>query len=51
MIYCLQDYKREDTLFDVSLIRTCGENIQFFVENDGKVWRVTDTGFQLINVL
>ena len=27
--YCLQDHKRNDNLFDVSLIRTCGDDIQF----------------------
>ena len=47
--YCLQDYKRNDNLFDVSLIRTCGDDIEFFTENDGKIWEATDTEFRLVN--
>ena len=46
--YCLQDYKRNDNLFDVSLIRTCGDDIQFIIENNGKVWEATDTEFRLL---
>ena len=46
--YCLQDYKRNDNLFDVSLIRTCGDDIQFIIENNGKVWEATGTEFRLL---
>lgn len=46
--YCLQDYERSDNLFDVSLIRTCGDSIQFFTENNGKAWKATETGFQIV---
>ena len=49
--YCLQDYERNDNLFDVSLIRTCGEDIQFLAENNGKVWEVTGTEFRLLTVI
>ena len=45
--YCIQDYERNDNLFDVSLIRTCGDDIQFLVENNGKIWEVTNTEFRL----
>ena len=44
--YCLQVYERNDNLFDVSLIRTCGDEIQFLTENNGKIWEATRTGFR-----
>lgn len=47
--YCLQDYTREDGLTNVSLIRAFGDNVEIITDNDGKVWKVTDTDFQLVN--
>lgn len=47
--YCLQDHYHEDSTTSVSLIRTTNETVEFLTDNDGKVWKVTPTGFDLIN--
>lgn len=47
--YCLQDHTRSDGLTNVSLIRTCGDDIQIITDNEGKVWKVTDSEFQIVN--
>ncbi len=47
--YCLQDYERENGITDVSLIRTCGDDIQIFTENSGKLWEATGSEFKLVN--
>lgn len=40
--YLLQDYQREDGLFDISIIKSTGENIDYYTENNGKIWEVDD---------
>ena len=47
--YCLQDYKNNEGIVQVSLIRTCGKEIEIFTNNDGKVWEVSKEGFTIIN--
>lgn len=36
--YLLQDNLREDGLTDVSFIRCSNGNVEFYIENDGKIW-------------
>ena len=36
--YLLQDNLREDGLTDVSIIKSTNGNIEFYTENDGKIW-------------
>lgn len=38
--YLLQDNLREDGLTDVSFIRCSNDNVEFYIENDGKIWLV-----------
>ena len=38
--YLLQDNQREDGSFDVSIIKSTGGNIEYYFENDGKIWEV-----------
>ena len=38
--YLLQDYLREDNLTDVSIIKSVDSNIEYYTENDGKIWEV-----------
>ena len=40
--YCLQDYQREDGLFDISIIKSNDGVIEYYCENDGKIWIVND---------
>ena len=40
--YLLQDYYREDELFDISIIKFTDGSIEFYTENAGKIWEVTD---------
>lgn len=40
--YLLQDYLIGDGLTDVSFIKSVNGNLDFFHENDGKIWRVKD---------
>ncbi len=47
--YCLQDYENENGVTDVSLIRVCGDDAQIFTQNNGKVWKVTESGFLLVS--
>ena len=49
--YCLQDYTHEDNLTSVSLVRTTPDSFEILTNNNGKVWEVTPTSFNLINVL
>ena len=39
--YLLQDYQREDGLFDISIIKSTGKNIEYYIENNGKIWEVS----------
>ena len=45
--YLLQDYLREDGLTDVSLIKSINGNLEFYCENDGKIWCVKDNNISL----
>lgn len=40
--YLLQDYEREDGLFDISIIKSNNGNIEYYTENNGKIWEVSD---------
>ena len=40
--YLLQDYQREDGLFDISIIKSINGNIEYYTENNGKIWEVSD---------
>ena len=40
--YLLQDYLREDGLTDVSIIKSVNGNLEFYTENNGKIWAVND---------
>lgn len=48
--YCLQDYLDNSGKVQVSLIRTCGNDIEIFTNNNGKVWIATSNGFEIINL-
>ena len=39
--YLLQDYLREDGLTDVSIIKSTNGNLEFYTENNGKIWLTT----------
>ena len=38
--YLLQDYQREDGTFDISIIKSNNGVIEYYTENDGKIWEV-----------
>lgn len=38
--YLLQDYLREDDLTDVSIIKSTNGSLEFYTENDGRIWLV-----------
>lgn len=38
--YLLQDYLREDGLTDISIIKSINGNLEFYAENDGRIWLV-----------
>ena len=40
--YLLQDNLREDGLTDVSIIKSTDGNIEYYIENQGKIWIVDD---------
>lgn len=40
--YLLQDNLREDGLIDVSIIKSTDGALEFYYENDGKIWEVSD---------
>lgn len=40
--YLLQDNVREDGLCDVSIIKSIDGNIEYYYENDGKIWEVNN---------
>lgn len=40
--YLLQDFQREDGLFDVSIIKSNNGIIEYYTENNGKVWEVSN---------
>ena len=41
--YCLQDYAREDGLFDISIIKSNNGSVEYYTENNGIIWEVTDS--------
>lgn len=36
--YLIQDYQREDGMFDISFVKSNNSNIEYHIENDGKIW-------------
>lgn len=44
----LQDFQREDGLFDVSIIKSSDGNIEYYTENNGKIWEVSNN-ISLVN--
>ena len=46
--YLLQDYLREDGLYDVSYIKSNNGNIEFYTENNGKIW-IASNDIKLMN--
>lgn len=40
--YLLQDNQKENGLFDISIIKSNNGNIEFYIENDGKIWEVSN---------
>ena len=38
--YLLQDYQRENGKTDVSIIKSIDGKIEFYKENEGKIWMV-----------
>ena len=47
--YLLQDNLREDGLFDISIIKSNNGDVEFYTENDGKIWLVKPNEVQLAN--
>lgn len=47
--YLLQDYLRKDGLTDVSLIKSTNGNLEFYFENNGKIWCAKDNNISLCN--
>lgn len=40
--YLLQDNQKENGLFDISIIKSNNGDIEFYIENDGKIWEVSN---------
>ena len=47
--YLLQDFQREDGLFDISIIKSSNGNIEYYTENDGKIWLTTPDEIKITN--
>ncbi len=47
--YLLQDNLREDGLTDISFIRCSNGNVEFCIENEGKIWEA-DKDIKLVNL-
>lgn len=47
--YLLQDYLREDGLTDVSIIKSINGSLEFYTENDGRIWLVKPEEIILTN--
>lgn len=45
--YLLQDNKSEDGSFDISIIKSINGNIEYYTENNGKIWEATSDGIKL----
>lgn len=48
--YLLQDNLREDGTTDVSLIKSINGNLEYYTENEGKIWCVSPTNVFLENI-
>lgn len=48
--YLLQDYLREDGLTDVSIIKSSNNNLEFYTENDGRIWLVESNGIKFNDI-
>ena len=48
--YLLQDYLRKDGLTDVSIIKSTNGDLEFYTENDGRVWMVKSGEIVLTNL-
>ena len=46
--YLLQDKERDDKQFDISIIKSKDGNIEYYIENNGKIWEVSED-ISLIN--
>ena len=44
--YLLQDHRRENGLTDVSVIKSSNGMLEYYIENEGKVWKATKDGFK-----
>ena len=47
--YLLQDYLREDGFTDVSVIKSTNGELEFYTENDGRIWLAKPNGITLVN--
>ena len=47
--YLLQDFQRENGLFDISIIKSSNGNIEYYTENNGKIWEVSNN-ISLVNI-
>lgn len=47
--YLLQDYQRADGAFDISIIKSNNGVIEYYTENDGKIWEVSNVVILLEN--
>ena len=45
--YLLQDNMNDDMSFDISIIKSTNGNIEYYTENNGKIWLVTSEGINL----
>lgn len=48
--YLLQDDLRENGLTDVSVIKSSDGILEYYIENEGKVWKVTKDGVEIQSV-
>lgn len=48
--YLLQDHMRENGLTDVSVIKSSNGLLEYYTENEGKVWKATKDGVELLVV-
>ncbi len=46
--YLLQDYLRDDSLTDVSIIKSIDGKLEFYTENNGKIWIVKKNKIELV---
>lgn len=45
--YLLQDNMNDDMSFDVSIIKSTNGNLEYYTENNGKIWLATSEGINL----